>query len=255
MPQIIPGAEPFFFNGGRSGCLLIHGFTGTPHEMRSLGEHLVGEGHTVLGMRLAGHATRVEDMARMRWQDWLADVEDGVNLLRSNCERIILMGLSMGGILALTYAARQPVDGLVLMATPHHLPQDVRVPILKPLSLFIPYIKKGPPQWADMQAYAGQLSYAKEPLRSMAEVRDLLAVMRAGLPQVNAPALLIYSRHDPTVPVAGGHAEAILAALGSQQKDLQWIEGSGHVLTRDARREDVFRATAAFARSISGKHL
>jgi carboxylesterase len=255
MSQIIPGAEPFLFNGGSSGCLLIHGFTGTPHEMCLLGEHLSDEGYTVLGIRLAGHATRKEDMARMRWQDWLADVEDGCNLLRSNCERIILMGLSMGGILALTYAARQSVDGLVIMATPHHLPPDIRVPILKPLSLFIPYIKKGPPQWADMQAYAAQLSYAEEPLRSMAEVSDLLAVMRAGLPQVNAPALLIYSRNDPTVPVAGGHAQAILAALGSQRKELQWIEGSGHILTRDARREEVFRAAAAFTHSITGKQL
>ncbi len=253
MPQTIPGAEPFFFNGGRTGCLLIHGYTGTPREMRLLGEVLAKEGHTVLGMRLAGHATCKEDLVRMRYQDWLADVEDGCAILRERCDRIVLMGLSMGGILALIYAAQQTVDGLVIMATPHHLPPDVRVPILKPLSLFIPYIKKGPPQWADMQAYAGHISYPEEPLRAMAEVRDLLAVMRAGLPAVEAPALLIYSRQDPTVTVSEGHAETILGRLGSPKKELLWLEGSGHVLTRDARREDVFRAAAAFVHGISEK--
>jgi carboxylesterase len=138
MSQIIPGAEPFLFSGGRTGCLLLHGFTGTPREMRLLGDHLARAGHTVLGIRLAGHATCKEDLVRMRWQDWLADIEDGCAFLKERCDRIILMGLSMGGILALVYAARQPVGGLVIMATPHHLPNDVRVPFLKSLSLFIP---------------------------------------------------------------------------------------------------------------------
>ena len=51
---IMPGAEPFYFSGDRTGCLLIHGFTGTPNEMRWLGTQLSTAGHTVLGVRLAG---------------------------------------------------------------------------------------------------------------------------------------------------------------------------------------------------------
>jgi carboxylesterase len=104
-----------------------------------------------------------------------------------------------------------------------------------------------------MQAYAEHISYPEEPLRTMAEVRDLLVVMRAGLSKVTASALLIYSRDDPTVTVASGHAEIILAALASPQKELLWLEGSGHVLTRDAKREEVFRAAAAFVKRISEK--
>src|SRR3974377_2317290 len=78
-----PPAEPFFFPGGPTGCLLVHGFTGAPKEMRWLGEYLAGQGHTVLGVRLAAHATRPEDMHRASWQDWVASVEDGWNLLCS----------------------------------------------------------------------------------------------------------------------------------------------------------------------------
>ena len=58
---IMPTAEPFFFPGGPTGCLLVHGFTGTPKEMRWLGEHLVSQGYAALGVRLAAHATRIED--------------------------------------------------------------------------------------------------------------------------------------------------------------------------------------------------
>ena len=75
-------AEPFFISGGKTGCLLIHGFTGTPKEMRMLGDFLAAEGYTVLAPRLFGHATAPADMARARWADWVASVEDGMNLLK-----------------------------------------------------------------------------------------------------------------------------------------------------------------------------
>jgi carboxylesterase len=78
--MIIPTAEPFFFQGNKIGCLLIHGFTGAPKEMRWLGEYLANQGYTVLGVRLAGHATRPEDMRRMNWEDWAVSVEDGYYL-------------------------------------------------------------------------------------------------------------------------------------------------------------------------------
>ena len=71
-PRIIPTAEPFFFPGDRTGCLLVHGFTGTPKEMRWLGEYLADLGFSALGVRLVGHATQVEDLIRTCWRDWLA---------------------------------------------------------------------------------------------------------------------------------------------------------------------------------------
>ncbi len=79
---IIPTAEPFFIPGGKIGCLLIHGFTGTPKEMRNLADSLTLEKYTILGIRLAGHATDLEDMRHSTWRDWLASVEDGINLLK-----------------------------------------------------------------------------------------------------------------------------------------------------------------------------
>ncbi|MEJ5224047.1 MAG: hypothetical protein WHV44_06280, partial [Anaerolineales bacterium] len=65
--MIIPTTEPFFFPGRNNapGVLLIHGFTGTPKEMRWMGEYLNEKhGFTCLGVRLTGHATRPEDMIR-----------------------------------------------------------------------------------------------------------------------------------------------------------------------------------------------
>ena len=104
-PITLPNAEPFFYPGGQTGCLLVHGFTGAPHEMHGLGKHLSGAGYSVLGVRLSGHGTDPKDMIRSRWRDWLASVEDGWNLLSGCTERIVVIGLSMGGVLSLTFSA------------------------------------------------------------------------------------------------------------------------------------------------------
>src|SRR5207245_534755 len=92
------------------GCLLVHGFTGSPWEMRWLGEQLAGDGHTVLGVRLAGHGTCPEDMSGTRWPHWYAGVLENYRRLRAECEQVRVMGLSMGGAPALlVYSPLDPV--------------------------------------------------------------------------------------------------------------------------------------------------
>ena len=90
MTQIITTAEPFLLPGSKTGCLLIHGFTGAPKEMRWMGDYLSQQRYSVLGIRLAGHATRPEDMIRSRSVDWIASVEDGYQLLRGLADHILL---------------------------------------------------------------------------------------------------------------------------------------------------------------------
>jgi len=251
---IMPTAEPFFFPGDSTGCLLVHGFTGTPKEMRWVGEHLSAQGRSVLGVRLAAHATRPQDMIRARWPDWLASVEDGWHLLSSCCDKVFVIGLSMGGVLSLTFAARFPVAGVVAMATPHHIPPDPRLPFIKPLSVLKPFMPKGPSNWYDPQAFAQHAAYTVDPTRAYLEVLGLLAEMRAALPQVTAPALLIYSKNDQTVTVQEEHMQQIYAALGSHDKHGLWVENSSHVITEDAARQEVFRAVADFvARQAAGE--
>ncbi len=247
--QIIPEAAPFFFPGGPIGCLLVHGFTGTPKEMRLLGKYLSEHGHTVLGIRLFAHATDPKDMFRARWKDWLADVEDGWYLLNGCCQQVVVMGLSMGGILSLLFASQHQVAGVVAMATPHHLPNDPRIRFIKPLSLLQPYLSKRPPAWFDQDAYRDHISYSSDPTRAFAEVRDMLTEMRANLPKIHSPALLIYSKDDPVVTLQERHMELIYAELGSNYKQPVWIEGSGHVLTRDAKNNQVFAAINNFIES------
>ncbi len=256
MPFILPTAEPFFFPGeprgsGRIGCLLIHGFTGTPKEMRPLGEALARQGHPVLGIRLAGHATTPDDMRRSTWRHWVASVEDGYRLLQGAARRIVPIGLSMGGALALYTAARFPVEGAVAMAAPHHLPPDPRLKLLPLLARLRPYEPKGPPQWVDREAMQSLVTYPVTPTRSYLDLHALLAEVQAALPQVAAPTLLLYSREDPVIRAADGHMEAYAAALGGAARlEQHWLTGSGHILPADARRGEVAALVGAFLRRL-----
>ncbi len=221
-----------------------------------MGEYLNGRGYTVLGVRLSGHATRPADMLRSHWQDWLLSVEDGYDLLRSCTERIYLAGLSMGGVLSLTYAARagrgaERIRGVVAMSTPYALPDDWRLKFVKPLSLFKPYLAKndGTPGsgWFG-DAWQQHVSYPRNPVRAIGELDRLLAAMRLGLPGLTLPVLLIHSRDDDYV--IRDSAQRIYADLGSADKQLMWIEGSGHVITEEPQREAVFRAATDFIERV-----
>ncbi len=249
-PTLIPGAEPFMFPAGKAACLLVHGFTGTPKEMRWLGEHLHREGFTVFGVRLAGHATRLEDLYRIRWRDWLASVEDGWHLLRSaGHDPIVVMGLSLGGVLSLLLASAFPVAGVVAMSTPYRLPPHPLLPFLRPLSRVMRTMAKGPDDTRDKEAQKEHIAYPALPVYGLAELRDLLALFRERLPQVRVPVLVIHSRGDQAV--SPENALHIFEALGSEDKALLWVENSGHPITVEPDRETVFHAAAQFAHRVT----
>jgi len=252
MFQTIPTAEPFLFPGNQTGILLTHGFTGSPKELRWMGEYLHRQGYTVLGIRLAGHATRPEDMIHLHWQEWLLSVEDGYRLLASCSERIFLAGLSMGAVLSLTFAAAAPVQGVIAISTPFDLPEDPRLRILKPLSCIIRFVPKGrggPGQGWFGDAWKQHVAYPRYPVRPIGELNRLLGVMRERLPGVKAPVLLISSRDDEAFIREG--MPKIHARLGSADKQMMWIAGSGHVITEEPQRTAVFAAAADFIRRVS----
>lgn len=249
MTQIIATAEPFLFPGSRTGCLLIHGFTGAPKEMRWMGEFLAAQGFSVLGIRLAGHATHPGDMVRSRWTDWLASVEDGYHLLCGLADHIYLVGLSMGGVLSLLMPTQLAVRGVVAISTPAEIPQDWRLILVRPLSLFLRDVPKGqePPAsgWFDEIAQKDHVSYPGNPLRSVLELDRLIAEMRFALPQVRVPVLLIHSEQDRYVPP--DNMEQIYSLLTSApERSRLLIRNSGHVATRDAARQQVFEAALQF---------
>jgi carboxylesterase len=255
MSQIISTTEPFFFLGDRTkpAVLLTHGFTGTPKEMRWMGEYLQEMGHSCLGIRLSGHATSPEDMIRSRYQDWMVSVEDGYHLLRGVTDNIFLAGLSMGGILSLLMATRLNVKGVVAMSTPYKLREDPRLNYVDLISVFKPFMPKSSEEpgasWFDKEAWKDHISYPQNPVRSVGELNKLLGDMQRALPNVEVPVLLIHSKND--LYVLPENMELIYDGLkNASDKTKLYITESGHVVTRDAARHQVFESTLEFIQRV-----
>jgi carboxylesterase len=254
--QTIPTTEPFFFPGGRTGILLIHGFTGTPKEMRWMGEYLNRElGFTCLGVRLTGHATRPKDMVRSRWTDWTASVEDGYNLLRGATDSVYLVGLSMGGALSLLMATRfaPHVKGVVTISAPYEMADEHpawQIQLFSYFKTYLPKSKETPDSsWFDKESFKEHISYPLNPIRSAAELKILLGKMRAALPKVTVPVCLIHSKDDGYV--LPENMEQLYAGLVNvSDKTKLYITGSGHVVTRDAARHQVFEFARDFIRRV-----
>jgi carboxylesterase len=221
--------------------------------MRWMGEYLNEQGYTCLGVRLAGHATDPEDMIRSRYTDWIASVEDGYHLLRGVTDKIFLVGLSMGGILSLLMSTQLYVQGVIAMSTPSRLPTDYPIWLLKLVSLVMRYrpkTREAPGSgWFDKSAYADHISYSKNPVRSSVELKKLIFEMHAALPKVNVPVLLMHSKDDTYV--LPENMEHIYAGLiNASDKAKLYITGSGHVLPRDAARQQVFQSALEFIQRI-----
>jgi carboxylesterase len=260
MPQIISTTEPFLLMGEttKPACLLIHGFTSTPKEMRGLGMFLNSRGYTCLGIRLTGHATDPQDMIRSNYADWTASVEDGYNLLRCLADRVILVGVSMGGVLTLLMSTRLDVIAAVAMSTPYKLADDPRLRHIDLIARTVQFMPKsnGAPGsgWFDKEAWKDHISYPQNPVRSIGQLNRLLGEMRSALSQVHIPVLLIHSKDDDYV--LPENMELIYADLiNTSDKTKIYITGSGHVITRDAARQQVFQYVLDFIQKVEASQV
>lgn len=251
---LMSGGEPFLYPGGRIGCLLVHGFTGSPYEMRWLGQNLADHGFTSLGVRLFAHATQPDDLKRARRGDWKASVLDGYHLLQSQCDRVFMMGLSMGAVLTLSLAPQLDVSGLVLMSTPFEMPNKLAQrlrPILPWLSLVMPTMGKGQPDWVDPDAGEGHVEYPDFIVAAVPQLADQIKEMRGRLAQIRCPVLLMASHSDRSVSI--DHSRRILDELGSADKQLIPFERSGHNMPLDAERQRILEEMIAFIRRVTGE--
>ena len=252
-PGSAPASEGFALAGSRPlGCLLIHGFTATPDEMRPLGEALAARGFPVRAVRLAGHGTEVADLAGTRWTDWFASVAEGADRLHRDVPALAVAGMSLGALLALHLAAARPTEvaALVLCGTPlrlsgaglRWLPLLARIPWIARRWATIP--KPGGPDIADPAVRAASRSYRAMPLSAVLELLRFQAVVRGEIGRVTQPALLLHGRHDHSVPLA--NLELARRSLGSRLIESHVLERSWHVVTLDYDRDEVARLTADF---------
>ncbi len=243
--------QPFFWPGlstgekenGTKGVLLVHGWTCTPYELRRLGKYLNEKGYTVSGIMLAGHGTVPSDLENVTAQDWIADVEVGYAKLKQTCDKIFVVGTSIGGSLALILAQQEKdVAGLVLMATPYRMRMEMMGAILMKIFRLLGQKNRKkfyPPTFGLSTTITRLISYQSYPVVSVSQVFELVKKARKNLSAITKPVLLMQSTHDHIVSKKS--MEEIYARLGCQKKKKIYIHKAYHTFISDIKNEHVFR--------------
>ena len=238
-PFELPGA-------GRAAALCLHGLTGTPYEVRPIGEALSAAGIAALGPALPGHNETPERLARVPHEAWIDAARAALARLRGTHARVFVVGLSMGGLVALSLAAEESVDAAVVVGVPLRLrPLAVRlVPVAKHFVRFFP--KAGGSDIRDAGARARHPSYDRMPLAAVHELLRLQRRVRALLPRVAAPLLVAHGAHDRTADPED--SREILERVASREREHLRLEASGHVVPVDVDGPQLAAATVEFLR-------
>ena len=242
---------PWHLGDGARGALLVHGFAGTPPELRRLGEHLAAHGWRCAGPSLPGHGLTPDDLRATGWRDWAAGARAALDELAGRCDSVVVAGQSMGGALALHLAATDlRVAAVASLSTPLWLP-GVLQHFLPVISRLVRWHRPGPEVdlW-DQTAVDELYSYGLRSTRSILELKRLLATVRDELAQVRAPVLVLQGARDRTVDPRSAE-EIVRRLICSQEVDLHVYPRSGHALSVDVDRNDVNdRVLAWFERHV-----
>ena len=240
-----PGAEPLAHIGRREGVLVLHGLTGSPWEVRPIAQGLASSGFTVAMPLLAGHATSIHALNATTWADWLESAETALRWLEVRCERVHLVGLSMGCLLSLLLRQRRPrerIGATVLCAPALVLPRLERAVVEVATRLGWPtWIGKEDPR---LPGGVRPPCYHAVPLLAVRQLIKLIDIVHSTERPSDAPTLVLHGSCDATIPMRP--ALAIARQILGPSAELCIIPAGGHLLPRDICGRDVVARTLAF---------
>lgn len=243
-------APAFNFIGGPVGCLLVHGFGDTAALMEPMGTHLGTQGVSTKGITLPGHGTSLEEFASISNEKLLAMVEWEYSKLKQNCESVVVVGFSMGALLALQLATMRMVDGLVTVCAPVY-PRGGRVgeksvrfvaKIGSVLGANIP--KFGMTSLSDKTLSEYLVGYKSYPSQSVLRLVELMRMTREVIRRVTAPILIVQSRRDDVIWSNSG--KYIFDSVQSKEKRIVHLENSRHKAPIDRDRHILFDEVSRF---------
>ncbi len=246
--KVQPSAEPLSHAGSDVGALVLHGFTGSPQTMRPVADALVAAGFSVELPRLPGHGTDIEEMLTTAFDDWSAATEDAYASLAARVERVVVVGLSMGGTLAAWVTSRHPETAGAVFINALVEPIDPAM-----LSMVEEMLATGetvaPGIGSDIaDPDAVENAYVGTPLAPLLSLAAGVVALQPDLPKITCPVLIMTSAEDHVVvPSNSDH----LAKVVSGPVERVALERSYHVATLDYDRDLVIERIVDFAGKVT----
>lgn len=271
-----PFAEPTTVEAAGAadvGVLLLHGLTGMPSEMRPLERHLAKLGRRVATPLLPGHGATHRQLLATGWRDWLDGARRAADDLAASCDTVVIVGLSMGALLATLIAVEDARVGGIVLLSPTLRYDGVGIPWtrrLLPLAHVVPlsgrtfYWTERPPYGlrderlqrlvtrsieAAKRGQNTQYGLFRTYVGSILELNRLVREVRRKAGAVRCPALVVHSREDTVT--SGRNAEEMHEMLGSSEKSIHWLSGCDHVITLDLGKREVARRVGEFSARVA----
>jgi carboxylesterase len=248
---LIVGAGPIDLPASNApGALLLHGAGDTPQVLEGLAHHLHRNGFAVRVPLLPGHGRELAALATASADLWYSSVAREFEQLRESHRHVVLVGLSMGGALAIRLAASYPVDAMVLLAPYIDMNGFVRMmaSTTSAWGWLLPYFSAlGRRSIQDPSAAARTRGHGLLTPAALHALQDTMLAGASALPRVTAPTLVVQSRQDNRIRVES--AERGFARLGATEKKLVWTNGAGHVISVDYGFQNVFDLTTDWLQS------
>lgn len=235
-------AQTTVYHGGRSGVLMLHGFGGSPDDLRETARALQQEGFSVVNARIAGHGTTPEDLEQRTAADWQASARAGLNLLRKEADEIFLFGFSFGGSLAIDLLLDEPfsIRGLILVGMPIWTAGERKNRFLLPFARLVGkrFARKRWVKTAKVAAeYRAAGKYLVTPIAAFARMLEFIdRNTKAQLKRVRVPTLMLYSKDDYATDPRS--ADYCYTHLGTEEKELYWVplESKVHHVLKSRKR-------------------
>lgn len=241
------------------GVLILHGFTSSLDCVREVEPPLKAMGLPTRMPVLRGHsAASPEALRGVTWPDWVADAETALADLLNEADKAIVVGLSMGGLVALTLAADHggEIDSIVLAAAAIQLASPLAPG--RPLAFAAPLVKAVLKKWDIVPEYADpalvqfDTNYRWAPIDSVIALLDFSQAARKRLGEVRTPALILQSHRDKTVTPASAEIIRDGIATPVEQKRIVWFETSGHEMFRDCERQAIIAVITSYVQERTG---
>lgn len=218
------GWDGFELAGSDDGVLLLHGFSGSPDEVRELGARLNVRGYSIRAPALPGHKGDVLELDRIGEEDYLDEALAWFDQAIRTFRKTYVVGFSMGGALALHIAQRRRPAGIVTINAPVRMPSHViggvHMVARHDARVHLP---------VNPNAYFGTVGYPTVPAHAVRTFLNVVERVRGGLSDVHTPLLVMHSMRDMTVPFA--NAALIDASVASSDRGVVALREGRHLMT------------------------
>ncbi|MCL7749022.1 alpha/beta hydrolase [Halalkalibacter alkaliphilus] len=223
------------------GCLCLHGFTGEPWEVEPVSTYfLENKRWLVYTPTLPGHGPK-GDLRDVTYQQWVFTAEVAVCELLSRCEKVYVIGFSMGGMLACYIAAKYEVSKLVLLSAAAYYgnPQQLLQELKDKVRLRV---------LGELDQDEHYLLYRKKimdtPMTAVFQFMQVVKKIKPYINKVSIPTLILQGEQDGIVPRKS--ALYLYETISSEQKKLNFLPESKHLICHGFEKELLINKIEAF---------